>query len=572
MGLTMAGAATPGFSEATDLRLTLETYQNQKGRHRLQDVVSYWRQIRPDAPALIENSSGRVLTWRDFDEITTAYGLVLLHLGLQRGDFFVTALPFLSEHVLLEYACFKIGVIHTPLDMRLKAPEIVRSIRDIGARGFACLGKTAAVDSGELARAVLAECPTVSRVLQFTEPEDTVPGALSAPLLIALAHALAQDVARGSAPELAAAYAAAASDIQPTDGAQVIFTTGSTGYPKPALLSHQNITCQNLCLSSALRLRPEDRLLVNLPPSHVGGQAIQLMSTLFAGATAVLVPVFHAESCLEAIQKHGITVVAQVPAMYALELREPRWSNYDLSTLRYALVGGQAASRPILEKLYEFAPFAGSGLALTEAAGFCSYTPFGAAVEELATTIGSAQPLYRITIREPMRPDGSAGPEVMPGVVGQICGEGPQTFLGYVNHPEATAAAISSDGVLYTGDMGSQDGRKLKFAGRARWVIKPNGYQVFPGQVEDHFVALAAQVANCGVVGVPDEVSSEAIVAFIELRDGASLTEQELREHALGMASYMRPARYVILPSGSWPLNRNGKTDYLRLAEMLGEE
>jgi acyl-CoA synthetase (AMP-forming)/AMP-acid ligase II len=156
--------------------------------------------------------------------------------------------------------------------------------------------------------------------------------------------------------------------------------------------------------------------------------------------------------------------------------------------------------------------------------------------------------------------------------VGNICFQGPQTFLGYVNDPQSTAAAVSSDGWLYTGDLGFADPRGLHFSGRAKWVLKPAGHQVFPGDIENHFSALGDRVANIGVVGHEHRLWSEGIVAFVERQPGADVTEAELRKHARTLAGYMRPLHYVILEPGAMPLNRTAKVDVVRLQEMARAE
>ncbi len=142
----------------------------------------------------------------------------------------------------------------------------------------------------------------------------------------------------------------------------------------------------------------------------------------------------------------------------------------------------------------------------------------------------------------------------------------PRPFLGYINDLAATVAAVSSDRYLYTGDMGSLHPDGLHMAGRAKLVIKSGGYQVFPGDIENHSCALE-QVASCAVVGVEHPILSEAIVAFVERNPGAELTIQALEKHARGLASCMRPRSYVVLETGEIPLNRVAKADYLALRE-----
>ncbi len=376
---------------------------------------------------------------------------------------------------------------------------MIRSLSLIKAKGYAFLGKTPNADFGELGKAVQANCPFVEHLIQFAAPEETIPGAKSAFILAAEAEALAKGaLADPAGSPLLAQYAGVSRSITPDDGAMVIFTTGSTGYPKPALLSHRNITVQNMCLGTWFGRGEDTRLLVNLPPSHVGGQAEQLMTTLFEGGTAIILHVFDPAKSLAAVQKYKANVLGQIPALFALEWRLPNYDEYDLSSLDFALYGGQQVTRQFLERLSQMAPRFGTGLGLTECGGFCTYSTLTGTVDDILASVGYDMPVYPMTIRAPMRDDGRAGDELPQGEVGAVCFRGPQTFLGYVNDPAATASAISSDGYLYTGDMGSVDEKGLHFSGRAKWIIKPKGYQVFPGQVEDFLCELREKVGERG--------------------------------------------------------------------------
>jgi acyl-CoA synthetase (AMP-forming)/AMP-acid ligase II len=547
--------------------------QDYADRHLLHGVIARWAQRKPEGLAIVNADTGAEVTWQRFEQAATAFALKLLEMGFRKGDFLATSLPMLTEHIFLEYACFKIGVIFAPLDLRLKGPEVIRSLTLIRAKGYAFLGKTPAADFGELGKAVQAHCPFVEHLIQFAPPEETIPGAKCAFVLAAEAEALAKGaLANPPASPILGQYMAATKAVSADDGAMVIFTTGSTGYPKPALLSHKNITVQNMCLGVWFGRGEDTRLLVNLPPSHVGGQTEQLMTTFFLGGTAIILHVYDPAKSLAAVQKHKVNVLGQIPALFNLEWRLPDYDAYDLSTLDFALYGGQQVSRQFLDRLSQMAPRFGTGLGLTECGGFCTYSTLDGTVDDILASVGYDMPVYPLTIRAAMREDGRAGDELPAGEVGNVCFRGPQTFLGYVNDPAATAKAISSDGYLYTGDMGFVDDKGLHFAGRAKWIIKPKGYQVYPGQVEDFLCELRDKVATAGVVGAEHAVFSEGIVAFVEKRADAELTEAELARHAEGMASYMRPLSYVILEPGGLPLNRVAKTDYVRLSEMAKEE
>jgi len=315
------------------------------------------------------------------------------------------------------------------------------------------------------------------------------------------------------------------------------------------------------------------RTLVNLPASHVGCQTEALMSTLFGGGSAVLLEIFDAARSLRAISEHRVELLGQIPAMFNLEWMLKEYERHDLSSLKFAAYGGNAVSRPFVEKLATMAPVVGTGLGLTECAGFCTYVQADAEEHEMILAgLGVDMPIYPCTIRKPMREDGKAGDEMPSGEIGHVCFRGPQTFPGYVGDPAATAKTISRDGFLYTGDLGRKDAKGLHLTGREKWVIKPMGYQVFPGDVEAHILTLEGKVANCVAVGVPHEVVSEAVVAVVEKRPEVELSVVELDRHARSLPSYMRPRHWIILESGKMPLNRVVKPDYLRAQEMARQE
>ncbi len=542
-------------------QLTLQDFEERfRDRQLLHGVVEKWAREKPGDIALIDSDRGKRTSWAEFDRGATALAMQLLRLGFRKGETFASLLPLTSEHLLLEYSCFKLGVIFVPLDLRLPASEILRSLTLVNAAGFAFVKAPGIPDLHALCDQLAGQHPALRILVQFAGQNECVRGAMPVGAFMQEAMSAVRDEALVS--ELRRVR------VDENDGALVIFTTGSTGSPKPALLSHKNIGCQAMCISQAVLRGGGDLVtLVNLPPSHVGGQTELLMGTLFEGGTAVLVPVFDPGKSLQAIQEHRVTVIGQIPAMFQFEWRLKNYDSYDFSSLDLAAYGGQQVPAAFLSKVATMAPHVGTGLGLTETAGFCTYIRRDARnADACIVTLGHAMPVYPMTIRAAMHADGTAGAELPLGELGHVCFRGPQTFLGYLNDTGATAATISTDGYLYTGDMGSLHADGLHLAGRAKLVIKSGGYQVFPGDIENHFCAMD-QVTSCAVVGVEHPILSEAIVAFIERKPEAELTTQMLEKHARGLASYMRPRSYVIVNAGEIPLNRVAKADYMVLRE-----
>lgn len=551
--------------DITPRTLTLEDFDVEfADRHLIHGNVERWARETPDAFAIVETESGREITYQYFDAAATALAMKLLNLGFRKGDFLASSLPLVPQHLFLEYACFKIGVIFAPLDLRLKGPEVVRSLGLVQAKGFVFLGNTPVADFSELGRLVQAECPFVEHLIQFASPEETIEGALS---VFSIMAEIMSWVSDPTSSRYYRAYVDAHANVSEYDPALVIYTTGSTGYPKPALLGHRGISCQNMCVTGSFRLDQFKRALISVPPSHVACQTAQLMSCFFNGNTAYTMKIFDPKLSLENIQRYRIQNLGQIPAMFAMQWRLPEFDQYDLSSIEVVFYGGQGAPIPMIERMKEMCPLVGSGLGLTEGSGFVSYTRIDGSAEELSSGIGHDHPVTPITIRRPMHIDGTAG-EVLPdGEIGEICLAGPQVFMGYVNDQKATRSTISSEGILYTGDLGFRDTRGLHYTGRSKLVIKPKGYQVYPAQVEEHFSLLRTKVSACGAIGAPHDVFSEGIVLFIEKHSGVELTVDELFEHAKGIAAYMRPSHFEILESGHFPLNRVAKTDYVILKQ-----
>jgi len=549
-------------------------------RHLVHEVVEKWAKEKPDDIAIISANNEQKITWKEFNEVTTALAYKFIEMGIKKGDFVATSLPFLPEHILIEYAVFKVGAIIVPLDLRMKPTEVIRCLDLVKAKFYFHLGETDVADFKKMAEIVRDNVDFIKNFISFTKPDNLMEKRGDYQVISAWSFAkdamdLANSIKSGKNTEIAEKFKKMHEEVQETDGCMVIYTTGSTGYPKPALLSHQGITTQNLCLGWGFKMNSEtESMLVNLPPSHVGGQTEQLMTPLFFGGKVVVVDIFKPDLSLDSIQKYKITSFGQIPALFSLEWRLPNYNTYDLSSLKFALYGGQAVSKPFLEKLAMMAPRFGSGLGLTELSGFCTYTPLDGTIDDILSGIGYAMPITPISIRKPMKEDGTAGEECLAGEIGEICFSGPQVFLGYVNDPVNTKKTISTDGWCYTGDVGSYDDKGLHLSGRSKLMIKPKGYNVYPGEVEN-FIAetFKDRVENVGVIGMKHEVFSEAIVAVVEKKKGKQLTVQEVKEACKeNLTAYKRPELIIILEYTQMPLNRVEKVDYQALKAMAEVE
>ncbi|EEG79143.1 class I adenylate-forming enzyme family protein [Dethiobacter alkaliphilus] len=532
----------------------------------MNSYIEKWAREIPQRAAIIQHENGRSYSYQEMDRTVDFLALKLLEKGIGFGDRVATMLPMLAEHVFLMYACFKVGAIIAPLDLRLQPQEVVRDLGKIEPKAFFFLGKTPLRDFREVGEAVRDNCPSVELLVQFSSDpsaEELVGGAVSAASL--------QEPPAVPASMLQEVY----NQVDTRTPALIIFTTGTTGEPKPAVLCHENVIIQNRVLGLGIGLEGEDMsMLVNLPPSHVGGVTEQLMTTLFMGGTAVLLRIFDPRMSLEAVEKHRLTVLGQIPTQFRMQWVLPDYGEFDLSSLQFAIYGGAGVDSAFLKKLSEMAPYFGTGMGMSETAGMYTFTPKEISVEEMAGQVGaSIEELATVTIRKTMREDGYAGDTLPDGAVGEICVKGPIVFLGYYRQPEETAKNISQDGVLYTGDVGyfKEMGtyRALYLAGRRKFVIKQKGYQVFPDEVQE-YIASHPGVEQVEVVGMPHNIFDDGIFAFVKPKEGIDLTPEEIQEYCKkGIASYKRPQHVEIWPrEKDFPLTRVTKVDKMQLKEM----
>ncbi|MCF6193335.1 MAG: acyl--CoA ligase [Kangiellaceae bacterium] len=547
------------------------------GFDNLNQVIDFYALQSPNAIAMLQHEDDKKLTYEQFANLVDLVALRLLDVGLKKGDIIATQLVLISEHVILMYACFKIGVIIAPLDVRLKPEEIVRDINKIQPKLFFSLGKTPLTDFNLVAESVDKKCASVQQIIQFIPPNGghrVIKGAIAVSEFLSKSKLALLKIKNFFTKQLSDAYA----QIEPRTPALIIYTTGTTGAPKPALLCHENILVQNEILSRGVsKIDNEMITMVNLPPSHVGCVTETLMTTFYQGGKAVLLKIFDVEDTLSAIEKHSITLLGQIPTQFRMLWAHPKYQEYDLSSLKSVVYAGSTGDLPFLKRLAKMAPNIGTGLGMTENAGFATFSRAGVTPEQLAGQVGSPfNDLAKVTIRKPINADGSAGEELPIGESGEICYHPPIVFLGYYNQPTETSKAISNEGILYTGDLGyfekpsvdSTEEPALYLSGRRKFVIKQKGYNVFPTDVEEHLVNLKG-VEQVEVVGVKHEIFDEGIFAFVKLENNSRLTRDKMHLHYKHIASYKRPIYIEILPVDfEFTLTRSAKIDKLALQEL----
>ena len=425
---------------------------------------------------------GQDLTYAELDSRATRLAAGLAARGLRRGDRLATLTTTSPDHVATFFACARLGVALQPISWRLASAEVAYQLED--AEPSLLL---ASDDYVELAR----NAGTKVEIARIGDPTLEADGEV-------------EDVARDDDPLL------------------LVYTSGTTGKPKGALLSHANCFWTNLSFDRTTSLRDGDVVLQVLPQFHVGGWNVQPLLAWWKGATVVLEPAFDAARALDLIAEHGVTTMMGVPATYLFLAQEPGFAVADLSSLRLAVVGGAPMPEALLETWIARGIEIVQGYGLTEAAPNVLCLPPEEATRKLGFA-GKPYPHVDVALR-----DADTGALVEGTGTGELVVRGPNVFAGYWRNAEATEAAFA-DGWLLTGDVAERDAEGFyRIAGRIKDMVISGGENVYPAEIEDVLHAHPA-VLEAAVVGVPDERWGEACAAFVVLREGSNVGTEELQ-------------------------------------------
>jgi fatty-acyl-CoA synthase len=491
----------------------------------------------PESEGLVSRHQGARFTWAELNAAVDRLARGLLGLGLAKGDRLGVWSPNRYEWALAQYATAKLGVILVNINPAYRPSELEYALHQSGCRVLVAAPEFKGADYRAMVDEVREELPALEQVVFFDSSEWDA-------------------LAAGERGPDDAELRARMDELDFDDPINIQYTSGTTGRPKGATLTHHNILNNALLLSDILGYTEADRVCIPVPLYHCFGMVIGNLACSLSGACIVYPEAaFEPLATLEAMTAERCTSIYGVPTMFIAELDHPRFSEFDLSSLRTGIMAGSPCPIEVMRRV-------GSEMGIAEmtiAFGMTETSPASTLVrpddtlEHRCETVGEAMPHTEIKIVDPV-----SERTVDRGESGEFRTRGYLVMSGYWDEPERTAEAVDAEGWMHTGDLATMDeDGYIRIVGRIKDMIIRGGENVYPREVEEFLYGHPA-VADVQVVGVPDERYGEEVMAWVIAREGATVDEEELREYCRGKIARYKIPRYVASCT-EFPLTVTGK-------------
>ena len=508
-----------------------------------------------DNEALVELASGRRWTYAELDAAVNAFARGLIGVGVAKGDRVGMWAPNCAEWTIAQFATAKVGAILVNVNPSYRTHEFSYAVNQSGMRLL-----------------ISAESFKTSDYRAMVE-EVTSSGAISGGLLERVVYIGTDDwealVAEGAdLPEDAVRQRM--STLAPGDPINIQYTSGTTGYPKGATLSHTNILNNGFFVTETLNFTHADRLCIPVPFYHCFGMVMANLGCTTHGATMVIpAPGFDPETTLRAVAAERCTALYGVPTMFIAMQNHPTFADHDLSSLRTGCMAGSICPVEVMKRCVNDMHMAEVGIAygMTETSPVSTQTRADDDLERRTATIGRVHPHVEIKVVDPV-----SGETVERGEPGELCTRGYSVMLGYWQDQEKTDEAIDADGWMHTGDLAEmrEDGY-CNIVGRIKDMVIRGGENIYPREIEE-FLYTHPDIEDVQVIGVPDERYGEELAAWIKLRAGAEpLDTASVRAFAQGKLAHYKVPRYVLLVE-EFPMTVTGKIRKVQMREETTEQ
>ena len=555
---------------------------NVDTRSTIGDILDIQTQRFAEREALVHAATGDRFNYREFHAEVERVARGLLSIGIEKGQHVGIWATNYTEWVLAQFATAKIGAVLVTVNPAYRTSELAYVLEQaqIGAliligrfRAPVLTGRTsdyvgmvnevvpelAAVSPGELNS---TRFPHLRHVI-FIPPHDDVstptpPGMWRWDDLLTLAEQTSPDDLRNRQAQCG-----------PDDVVNIQYTSGTTGNPKGAMLTHHNLVSNARHVGDAMEMDEHDRLCIPVPFYHCFGCVMGSLNCVVHGST-MIIPAerFDPLQTLHAISAERCTAVHGVPTMFIAQLGHPEFANLDLSSLRTGIMAGSPCPIEVMREVIDRMGADRITIAYgqTEASPVVTQTLADDSIERRVSTVGKVLPGVEVRLVDP-----ETGLVVGPGQQGELQTRSAMVMKGYFNMPEATADAIDADGWLHTGDLATvdEDGY-YKITGRLKDMIIRGGENIYPREIEE-FLYTHPQIDDVQVIGVPDERFGEEVMAWVRLKPDADATEESIRDFCRGQIAHYKVPRYVKF-TDEFPMTVTGKIQKFRMREMAVEE
>ncbi|MBV9279903.1 MAG: AMP-binding protein [Chloroflexi bacterium] len=533
------------------------------------DLLRRTAQRHGGVEALVARHQQRRYTYAELDAAVDVVARALMSLGLEVGDRVGIWAPNCAEWALVQFATARIGAILVTINPAYRAPELAYALEQSGVRLLVTAPRFRQHDYRQTLAGLLPELATDHRPMELRAQalpqlrqviclgDEPGRGMMAWAELLEHAGRTTMDSLRERA-----------ATVQFDDPINIQYTSGTTGFPKGATLSHHNILNNAFFMGACQRLNERDRVCIPVPLYHCFGMVLGNLACVAHGA-AMIYPAetFDPLAVLETVQEECCTALYGVPTMFIAELEHPAFGRFDLSTLRTGIMGGSPCPVEVMRRVRTqmHMPEVTIGYGMTETSPISFQTRPDDDEEKRISTVGTIHPHVEAKIVDP-----DTGRIVPRGTPGELLTRGYLVMLGYWNNPEGTAAAIDAAGWMHTGDLAvMRDDGYVNIVGRIKDMIIRGGENVYPREVEE-FLHTHPKVADVQVIGVPDPKYDEEICAWVKLKERQAATEEEIRAYCRGQIATYKIPRYVVFVD-AFPMTVTGKVQKQQMRAAMRE-
>jgi fatty-acyl-CoA synthase len=493
--------------------------------------------------ALVDRPAGRRWTYAELAADTDAIALGLLAMGIGKGDRVGIWAPNCAEWTLTQFATAKIGAILVNINPAYRVRELEFVLKQSGARMLVAAQRLKTADYAAMIEEVRPRCPALEFVVMLRSP--------SWDALVATTG----DV--GALGRI---------ELDRDDPINIQYTSGTTGFPKGATLSHHNILNNGYFVGELCGYSEADRICVPVPLYHCFGMVMGNLAATSHGACVVIPAAsFDPAATLDAVQAERCTSLYGVPTMFIAELAVPSFDSYDLSSLRTGIMAGSPCPVEVMKQVISRMHMTEVSICygMTETSPVATQTRTDDSLERRVSTVGRVVPHAEVKVVDP-----ASGVTVPVGVPGELCTRGYSVMLGYWEQPDVTASSVDPAGWMHTGDLAVMDADGyLSITGRIKDMVIRGGENVYPREIEE-FLYTHPDILDAQVIGVPDPVYGEELMAWVRLRPGAAeLTSDTLRAFCRGQLAHYKIPRYVHVVD-EFPMTATGKVRRVEMREQ----